>query len=85
MRKTLRLVLSPLLVAAAMPLFFLATAATSAQALDNGLARSPQMGWNDWNTFGCSVSDTLIRQTADAMVSSGMAAVGYEYVNIDDC
>ena len=35
--------------------------------------------------FGCNVSDSLIRQTADAMVSSGMAAAGYQYVNIDDC
>ncbi|GGO22958.1 alpha-galactosidase [Microbispora rosea subsp. aerata] len=56
-----------------------------AAALDNGLARTPQMGWNNWNTFGCNVSDSLIRQTADAMVASGMAAAGYTYVNIDDC
>ncbi|MEV6039024.1 hypothetical protein AB0L65_48330 [Nonomuraea sp. NPDC052116] len=51
-----------------------------AAALDNGLARTPQMGWNDWNSFGCNVNDSLIRQTADAMVSSGMAAAGYTYV-----
>ncbi|UBU09454.1 lectin [Nonomuraea gerenzanensis] len=56
-----------------------------AAALDNGLARTPQLGWNDWNTFFCNVNETLIRQTADIMVSSGMAAAGYEYVNIDDC
>jgi hypothetical protein len=31
------------------------------------------MGWNDWNTFGCNVTDPLIHQIADAMVSSGMA------------
>ncbi|MFC7385379.1 ricin-type beta-trefoil lectin domain protein [Sphaerisporangium rhizosphaerae] len=54
-------------------------------ALENGLARTPQMGWNDWNSFGCNVNETLIRQTADIMVSSGMAAAGYQYVNIDDC
>lgn len=57
----------------------------AAQALDNGLARTPQLGWNDWNSFGCNVTDALIRQTADTMVSSGMAAAGYKYVNIDDC
>ncbi|MEU7874673.1 cellulose binding domain-containing protein [Dactylosporangium sp. NPDC049140] len=85
MRKTLRLVLPPILVAAAVPLAFLAGATVPAQALENGLARTPQMGWNDWNTFGCNVSDGLIRETADAMVSSGMAAAGYQYVNIDDC
>ncbi|MBP2708457.1 lectin [Microbispora sp. RL4-1S] len=56
-----------------------------AVALDNGLARTPQMGWNDWNSFFCNVNESLIRQTADVMVSSGMAAAGYRYVNIDDC
>jgi hypothetical protein len=54
-------------------------------ALDNGLALTPPMGWNSWNTFHCDVSETLIKETADAMVSSGMAAAGYQYVNMDDC
>jgi alpha-galactosidase len=61
------------------------TGAAPALAWDNGLARTPQMGWNDWNSFGCNVNETLIRQTADTLVSSGMAAAGYQYVNIDDC
>jgi alpha-galactosidase len=43
------------------------------------------MGWNSWNKFGCNVSEQLIRDAADAMVSSGMQAAGYEYVVIDDC
>jgi alpha-galactosidase len=43
------------------------------------------MGWNSWNKFACNVSDRLIRETADAMVSTGMQAAGYHYVNIDDC
>jgi alpha-galactosidase len=42
------------------------------------------MGWNSWNTFQQSISESLIKATADAMVSSGMQTVGYEYVNIDD-
>ena len=46
---------------------------------------TPPMGWNSWNNFGCNPSESLIKGTADAMVSSGMAAVGYQYVNIDDC
>jgi alpha-galactosidase len=54
-------------------------------ALDNGLAKTPPMGWNDWNAFGCGVSEALVEQTADYLVSSGMAAAGYDYVNIDDC
>src|SRR5438128_11824664 len=49
------------------------------------LAMTPPMGWNSWNKFGCNVSDKLIREMADAMVSSGMKAAGYQYVNIDDC
>lgn len=49
------------------------------------LARTPPMGWNSWNHFGCDVDEELIRETADAMVESGMKAAGYEYVNIDDC
>ncbi len=51
----------------------------------NGLAATPPMGWNDWYSFGCNVSASLIEQTAQAMVTSGMKAAGYQYVNIDDC
>jgi alpha-galactosidase len=50
-----------------------------------GLAPTPPMGWNSWNKFACDVSEDLIRQTADAMVSTGMKDAGYQYVNIDDC
>jgi alpha-galactosidase len=49
------------------------------------LAQTPPMGWNSWNKFACDVSEVLIRETADAMVSSGMKDAGYEYVIIDDC
>jgi len=50
-----------------------------------GLALTPPMGWNSWNTFGCDVNEGLIREMADAMVSSGMMDVGYRYIIIDDC
>src|SRR5215472_12898178 len=50
-----------------------------------GLALTPPMGWNSWNKFHCNVSESLIRETADAMVSTGMKDAGYQYVNIDDC
>jgi alpha-galactosidase len=53
--------------------------------INNGLALTPPMGWNSWNKFNQHPSDLLIRQIADAMVSSGMAGVGYKYINIDDC
>jgi alpha-galactosidase len=49
------------------------------------IGATPPMGWNSWNNFGCSPSETLLKGVADAMVSSGMSAVGYQYVNIDDC
>jgi alpha-galactosidase len=45
----------------------------------------PPLGWNSWNTFYCNINETMIKQTADAMVSSGLAAVGYQYVVVDDC
>ncbi|KAL6657194.1 hypothetical protein ACP70R_004974 [Stipagrostis hirtigluma subsp. patula] len=53
--------------------------------LNNGLALTPQMGWDSWNFFACSINATIIRDTADALVSTGLAALGYNYVNIDDC
>ena len=61
-------------------------------ALDNGLARTPPMGFNTWNWFAChngsghgEVTDTLMRAIASAFVTSGMKDSGYQYVNIDDC
>ena len=51
----------------------------------NGLALTPPMGFNDWNAFGCNVSEALIEKTALAMHTDGMQAAGYDYVNIDDC
>lgn len=43
------------------------------------------MGWNTWNKFACDVSETLVHEAADAIVSSGMKDAGYHYVVIDDC
>jgi alpha-galactosidase len=50
-----------------------------------GLALTPPMGWNSWNKFGCSVDEKMVREIADAMVSTGLREAGYEYVTIDDC
>ncbi len=60
-------------------------AAGTRHLLDNHVARTPPMGWNSWNHFGCDVSAQLIRETADAMVASGLRDAGYQYVVIDDC
>ncbi|TRX58473.1 glycoside hydrolase family 27 protein [Fulvivirga sp. M361] len=55
-----------------------------AQKFEN-LALTPPMGWNSWNYFKCDFNEQLIREVADAMVSSGMKEAGYEYIIIDDC
>jgi alpha-galactosidase len=49
------------------------------------VSTAPPLGWNSWNQYGCDVSEDLIKRQADAMVVTGMKAVGYRYVNIDDC
>ncbi|URE30799.1 alpha-galactosidase [Musa troglodytarum] len=53
--------------------------------LANGLGMTPPMGWNTWNHFYCNINETVIRESADALVSTGLAKLGYRYVNIDDC
>lgn len=49
------------------------------------LITRPPMGWNSWNTFGTNISEDLIKETADAIVETGLADAGYNYVVIDDC
>lgn len=49
------------------------------------LARTPQMGWNSWNKFACDINEELIRETADALVNTGLRDAGYIYLNLDDC
>ena len=46
---------------------------------------TPQMGWNDWYTYYDHITDNDVRAAASAMVTSGMADFGYEYVDVDDC
>ena len=50
----------------------------------DGLAMTPPMGWNTWNTFASNISETLVEQTADTMVASGMRDAGYVYIVLDD-
>ncbi len=50
----------------------------------DAICLTPPMGWNSWNVWGMSVNDEKIKQTADAMVKSGLADFGYQYINIDD-
>nr|CAB3452996.1 unnamed protein product [Digitaria exilis] len=52
------------------------------QILKNGIGRTPQMGWNSWSRFACNINEQTVRQVADAMVDTGLAKLGYEYINI---
>ena len=45
---------------------------------------TPTMGWSSWNTFALDINERVIRNQAAAMVQKGLAAVGYNYINIDD-
>jgi len=58
--------------------------ATGGAAGSTGLAATPPMGWNNFNHFIDAFTHTTFEQAADAMVSSGLKAVGYQYINIDD-
>ena len=58
---------------------------TCAKAQDNNnLSLAPTMGWSSWNTFGVNISEAIIKQQANAMVSKGLRNVGYDHINIDD-
>ncbi|XP_070818234.1 alpha-galactosidase A [Chaetodon trifascialis] len=67
----------------------------AADALDNGLALTPTMGWLHWERFMCNldcdkdpnncISERLYMQMADVMAKEGWKEAGYEYVCIDDC
>lgn len=63
-------------------LFFFSTAISFANAQQ--LAPTPPMGWMTWNFFGENINESIIREMADAMVSSGMRDAGYHYIMIDD-
>src|ERR1700709_1267743 len=49
-----------------------------------GLALTPPMGWNSWNTFQTKISEKLVMETADLFVSTGMKDAGYDYIVLDD-
>ncbi|CAJ1058923.1 alpha-galactosidase A [Xyrichtys novacula] len=76
-------------------LALIACVARPAEALDNGLALKPTMGWLHWERFMCNVdcdkdpdnciSERLYMQMADVMVKEGWKDAGYEYICIDDC
>jgi alpha-galactosidase len=74
---------------AATLLLALVLAPKRCRGYNNGLGRLPALGWNGWCTDGPCQRDvcyeTTVLEIADAMVSSGMRELGWEYVNLDDC
>jgi alpha-galactosidase len=57
---------------------------TEAVPAKRTLAPTPPMGWNSWNTFKKNINEQLFIETANVLISSGLADAGYVYVNIDD-
>ena len=55
----------------------------SGPTIETGVAMLPPMGWNGFNHFHLAVNATTVEAAARAMVSSGMKAAGYTYVNLD--
>ncbi len=53
--------------------------------IGDSIGLTPQMGWNDWYSYYSRITDEEVRTAAKAMISSGMADFGYQFVDIDDC
>ncbi|WP_327279662.1 MULTISPECIES: ricin-type beta-trefoil lectin domain protein [unclassified Streptomyces] len=78
----------PCLTAAALLAFCLAPAPAAAEphaTSDTPLALTPPMGWNNWAHYMCDIDEAKVVANADALVSSGLAAKGYDTVTVDDC
>ncbi|XP_004700751.1 alpha-N-acetylgalactosaminidase [Echinops telfairi] len=68
---------------------------TQGLALDNGLLKTPPMGWLAWERFRCNIncqddpqnciSEQLFMEMADRLAQDGWRDLGYKYLNIDDC
>jgi alpha-galactosidase len=64
-------------------LFLVLCTSASAQKFE-GLALTPPMGWNSWNTFASNINEDLVKETAEAMIANGMRDAGYNYIVLDD-
>ncbi|HUN38248.1 MAG TPA: NEW3 domain-containing protein [Trebonia sp.] len=64
--------------------FAVARTAPMASAEANGVGLTPAMGWSSWSFVRHDPTEAGIEAQAKAMKDSGLASVGYQYVNIDD-
>ncbi|WP_020525369.1 carbohydrate-binding protein [Catelliglobosispora koreensis] len=87
MSKFFSAIASAAMTATAVVAITVATPAAPAVALDNGLARTPPMGFNNWNATHCDAdfNEAMILGVIDIFVNQGLRDVGYQYVNLDDC
>lgn len=62
-------------------------ARASGASPDAGLARTPPMGFNNWNATHCEAdfNAKMVKATADVFVKKGLKKAGYRYINLDDC
>lgn len=49
-----------------------------------GLAETPPLGWNSWNTFATDINEELVKGIADKFIELGLKDAGYEYIVLDD-
>ncbi|XP_035601344.1 alpha-N-acetylgalactosaminidase-like [Oncorhynchus keta] len=78
-----------------LPVISLLALTSATSALDNGLMRTPPMGWMSWERFRCNIdcendpknciSENLFRDMADRLAEDGWKEMGYDHVMIDDC
>ena len=76
-------------------LLYILSSVAGVFSLENGLARSPPMGWLAWERFRWNtdcvedpefcISERLFKRMADLIVTEGQKDAGYEYIMIDDC
>jgi len=87
MRKLLSALASSVLVAGAAVAITVAAPVAPAIALENGLARTPPMGFNNWNATHCEAdfNEAMVLGIIDIFVNQGLREAGYKYVNLDDC
>jgi alpha-galactosidase len=93
-RRVTGILAAALLCATALAVPVTAAAATTTGTSDdatpqlaNGLALTPPMGFNNWNSTNCRAefNETMVEGIADIFVNKGLKAAGYQYVNLDDC